>query len=46
MASQAKLNVKELYRKLCPKCREILIKQIKEDLVDQQIREQLEGGKT
>ena len=42
MADQAKLNIKELYKKLCPKCREILIKQIKEDLVDTQIRQQLE----
>jgi len=42
MPKQAKLNIKELYRKLCPECREILIKQIKEDLVDTQIRDQLE----
>ena len=42
MERQAKLNIKELFGKLCPKCREVLIKQIKEDLVDQQIREQLE----
>ena len=42
MKSQAKLNVKELFKKLCPKCREILIKQIKEDMVDVQIRQQLE----
>ena len=42
MESQAKLNVKELFKKLCPECREILIKQIKEDMVDAQIRQQLE----
>jgi hypothetical protein len=42
MPDQAKLNVKALYAKLCPQCREILIRQIKDDLVDQQIREQLE----
>lgn len=45
MPDQPKLNVKELYRKLCPGCREKLIKQIKEDLVDQQIKEQLEEKK-
>jgi len=45
MTSQAKLNIKELYKKLCPKCREVLIKQIKDDLVDAQIREQLEEKK-
>ena len=42
MANQTKLNIKELYRKLCPACRDILIAQIKEDLVDTQIRDQLE----
>ena len=42
MENQAKLNVKELFKKLCPECREILIKQIKEDMVDAQIRQQLE----
>ncbi len=45
MENQAKLNIKELYKKLCPKCREVLIKQIKDDLVDAQIREQLEEKK-
>jgi len=40
--SQAKLNIKKLYGKLCPECRKKLIRQIKDDLVDQQIREQLE----
>lgn len=42
MPEQPKLNIKELYRKLCPACREILIKQIKDNLVDQQIKDQLE----
>ena len=45
MPNQAKLNIKDLYRKLCPKCREVLIKQIKDDLVDAQIRDQLEEKK-
>jgi len=45
MADQAKLNMKKLYKKLCPKCREVLIKQIKDDMVDAQIREQLENEK-
>lgn len=43
MPGQAKLNIKALYEKLCPECREKLIKQIKDDLVDQQIRKQLEN---
>lgn len=42
MENLSKLNVKQLYKRLCPKCREVLINQIKEDLVDQQVREQLE----
>lgn len=42
MGKQAKLNIKELYKKLCTECRVKLIKQIKEDLVDRQIKDQLE----
>ena len=43
MPKQAVLNVKDLYGKLCPACRELLIQQLKNDLVDTQIREQLEA---
>jgi uncharacterized protein with PIN domain len=44
MTFQIRINIKKLYKELCPECKKKLIRHIKEEIDQEMIRKTLEEG--